>query len=47
MYNGESRKGHFDTIGAEDMKFAIFGAIEDSMQKRILHLEQGTVGFNN
>ena len=47
MYNGESRKGHFDTIGAEDMKFAIFGAIEDSMQKRILHLEPGTVGFNN
>ena len=28
------------------MKFAIFGAVEDSMQKRILHLERGTVGFN-
>ena len=34
-------------IGADDVKFAIFGAIEDSMQRRILHLEPGTVGFNS
>ena len=25
----------------------MFGAIQDSMQKRILHLEPETVGFNN
>ena len=42
-----AREYRVDTIGAEDVKFAIFGAIEDSMQKRILHLEPGTVGFNN
>ena len=35
------------TIGAEDVKFALFGAIKDSMQKRTLNLEPGTVGFNN
>ena len=29
------------------MKFAIFGTIKNSMKKRILHLEPGTVGFNN
>ena len=28
------------------MKFAIFGAIEDSMKNRILHLEPGTIGFD-
>ena len=42
-----AREYRVDTIGAEDVKFAIFGAIEDSMQKRILHLEPGTVGFDN
>ena len=29
------------------MKFAIFGTIKNSMKKRILHLEPGTVGFRN
>ena len=29
------------------MKFAIFGAIEDSMKNRILHLEPGTIGFDS
>ena len=27
--------------------FTIFGAIEDSMKNRILHLEPGTIGFNS
>ena len=42
-----AREDRVDTIGAEDVKFTILGAIEDSMQKRILHLEPGTVGFDN
>ena len=33
-----AREYRVDTIGAEDVKFVIFGAIENSMQKRILHL---------
>ena len=28
------------------MKFAIYGAIDDHMKNRILHLEPGTIGFD-
>ena len=43
----DAREYRVDTIGAEDVKFAIFGAIDNSLKKRILHLEPGTVGFSN
>ena len=33
-----------DTIAAEDVKFAIYGAIETT---RVLHLVPGTIGFNS
>ena len=32
-----------DTIAAEDMKFAIYGAIETTMRTRVLHLEPGSI----
>ena len=32
-----------ETVEAGEVKFAIFGAIEDSMKNRILHLEAGTI----
>ena len=36
-----------DSIAAEDVKFAIYGAIETNMRTRALHLEPGTIGFNS
>ena len=36
-----------ETITAEDIKFAIYGAIETNMRTRVLHLEPGTKGFNS
>ena len=42
-----AREYRVDTIEAEDVKFAIFGENENSIKKRILHLEPGTVGFSN
>ena len=39
-----SRKYRVDT---EDVKFAIFGAVEGKMRNRIFHLEPGTIGFNS
>ena len=42
-----ARKYRADTIAPEDVKFAIFGAVEGNMRNRILHLEPGTVGFNS
>ena len=35
-----------ETVGAGEVKFAIFGVIEDSLKNRILHLEPGTIGFH-
>ena len=32
-----------ETISAEDVKFAIFGAIEIDLRTRVLHLESGTI----
>ena len=34
-------------IAPEDVKFAIYGAVQGKMRNRILHLEPGTVGFDN
>ena len=36
-----------DTITAEDVKFAIYRAINDTMRTRVLHLEPGTIGFDS
>ena len=36
-----------ETVEAGEVKFEIFGAIEDSMKNRILHLEPGTIGINS
>ena len=36
-----------DTIAAEDMKFAIYRAIETTLRTRVLHLEPGTIRFNS
>ena len=36
-----------DTIAAEDVKLAIYQAIETTMRTRVLHLEPGTIGFNS
>ena len=36
-----------ETVEAGEVKFAIFGVIEDSMKNRILHLEPGTIGFDS
>ena len=36
-----------DTITVEDVKFAIYGAIDDNMKNIILHLEPGTIGFDS
>ena len=36
-----------DTIAAEDVKFTIYGAIDDTMKTRVLHLEPGTIGFDS
>ena len=41
-----AQKYSLETVGAGEVKFVIFGAIEDSMKNRILHLEPGTIGFN-
>ena len=40
-------KYRVDTIAPEDMKFAIFGAVEGKMRNRILHLKPGTLGYNS
>ena len=42
-----ARKYRVDTIAPEDVKFAIFGAVQGKMRNRVLHLEPGTVGFDN
>ena len=42
-----ARKYRVDTIAPEDVKFAIFGAVEGNMRNRILHIESETVGFNS
>ena len=42
-----ARKYRVDTIAPEDVKFAIFGAVEGKMRNRILHLEPGTIGYNS
>ena len=34
-----------DKIAAEDVKFAIYGAIETTTRTRVLHLKPGTMGF--
>ena len=36
-----------DTIAAEDVKFAIYGAIETTMRTRVLDLEPETIGFDS
>ena len=36
-----------ETIEADEVKFAIFGAVDGNMKNRILHLEPGTQGYNN
>ena len=36
-----------ETIEANEVKFAIYGAVDSSMKNRILHLEPGTLGFIN
>ena len=36
-----------NTIAAVDLKFAVCGAIDDTMRTRVLYLEPGTIGFNN
>ena len=36
-----------DTIAADDVKFAIYGAIETAMRTRVLHLKPGTIGFDS
>ena len=35
-----------ETISADYVKFAIFGAIEINLRTRVLHLEPGTIGFS-
>ena len=45
MYH--ARKYRVDTIAPEDVKFAIFRAVEGNMRNRIIHLQPGTVGFNS
>ena len=32
---------------ANEVKFAIYGAVDGSMKNRKLHLEPGTIGFIN
>ena len=36
-----------ETIAAEDVKFAIYKAIETNLRTRVLQLEPGTIGFNS
>ena len=36
-----------ETIEADEVKFAIFGAVDGNMKNRILHLEPGTQGYKN
>ena len=36
-----------ETIEANDVKFAIYGAVDGNMKNRILHLEPGTLGYKN
>ena len=36
-----------DTIAAEDVKFAIYRAIETTMRTKVLHLEPENIGFNS
>ena len=36
-----------ETTAANEVKFAIYGAVDGSMKNRILHLEPGTIGFIN
>ena len=36
-----------ETIAANEVKFAIYRAVDGSMKNRILHLEPGTIGFIN
>ena len=42
-----ARDYRVDTIAAEDVKFAIYGAIETTMRTRVLHLEPGNIGFQS
>ena len=36
-----------EAIEANDVKFAIYGAVDGNMKNRILHLEPGTLGYKN
>ena len=36
-----------ETISAEDIKFAIYGAIETNLRTRVLQLEPGRIGINS
>ena len=36
-----------DTFEANEVKFAIYGAIKTTMRTRVLHLEPGTIGFDS
>ena len=36
-----------ESIEADDVKFAIYGAVDGNMKNRILHLEPGTLGYKN
>ena len=42
-----ARDYRVDTIAAEDLKFEIYRAIDDTMRTRVLHLEPGTIEFNS
>ena len=56
-YNGDSKQGKatcyhvlnykVEPVPAEDVKFAIYGAIEINLRNRILHLKPGTTGFHS
>ena len=36
-----------ETVSAEDVKFAIYGATEIGLRTRVLHMEPGTIRFNS
>ena len=38
---------YVDTIEANEVKFAMYGAIETTMRTRVLHMETETIGFAN
>ena len=44
-YHAVDRRG--DNIAAEDVKFTIYGAIENTMRTRVPHLEPETIGLNS